>query len=467
MSAIVASGMDIPHPSGQRSSAAVQARTLLTWRWLVLTVGVLATAVFELAEGHRFDDVGFAIEFLSYGLIVPVLSWLLLTILAQNLTRRARSEDRFERYRQFTQQLAQRQDWDELTGFVTQFAGTFLSVVRASLYTYDHHETRLEFASEWRSNGLITISHPPSPELCATCPVLRLPRDPGLVQCQRSPDAYCMLLAYNNVRIGALILQGRPAQTFDKDRTDFIAAISPEVALAMALLIAYPRAVARAQATAQLDERRRITYELHDSLAQQIGYLHLALDRVAGDDAIAQSPRLRSELEQLRVVAGDAYERIRSVLSLLRSQQIADLPQAIADYADLVSRRSHLEIGIAAQGEPPQVSPEWYQCVFNLLREGLNNVEKHARALHAHVELAWSADSLRLSLTDDGVGFDPASTPADRRYGLAMMSERAAQLHGDLKIESAPGNTRLLLTIPYPRPPSTNGRAISPTRDRL
>jgi signal transduction histidine kinase len=461
--------MQPPNPSKRTSSADAQAQALLKWRWLAPAVGLPLITVLELIEGHALNDPHLYLKIFTYGLTVPFVGWLLLTILARTLVRSARNEERFEQHQRFTLQLSGRQDWGELTKFVTKFPGTILPLVRASLYTYDHQQARFEFVTEWNSLGVITFGRPFVPEICVACLLHKSPRGHGLVHCPMDADDHCLPLIYDSVLVGALQLKRRPGQTFSQDQIDFMISLSPEIALAMALLIAQPRQMAQAQVDAQIKERRRITYDLHDSLAQQIGYLHLALDRLTSNGEVAGSAQLQAELEQMRLIAGDAYERIRTTLSLLRTQENADLVRAIAEYAATVSRNAHLQIDVVPVGEPLPIPPTLGQNIFNLVREGLNNVEKHARASRAQIDLIWSADNLHLILTDNGVGFDASAPSPAGHYGLAMIFERVAEMRGEFKVESSPGQgTRLHFKIPFRRfQTNPNDRSSLPVRDRL
>jgi two-component system sensor histidine kinase DegS len=207
---------------------------------------------------------------------------------------------------------------------------------------------------------------------------------------------------------------------------------------------------------AQLVERNRLAYELHNSLAQQIGYLHFSLDQLAGDSQFSANSATRAELEKLRQLSDDTYEHIRRYLLSLRLEDAMDLPHAIADYAQQVARQANLKIEIATHGAPQSLSPQMCQSVFNLVQEALNNVKKHANARQVRLAVNWSADNLEISLADDGAGFDPSlSAPRPGRFGLVMMREQVDSLHGELTIDSSPLNgTRLKFKIPLQSQPA-------------
>jgi two-component system, NarL family, sensor kinase len=91
--------------------------------------------------------------------------------------------------------------------------------------------------------------------------------------------------------------------------------------------------------------------------------------------------------------------------------------------------------------------------IYRIAQEALHNVVKHSSATAARVELAMEDTELRLSIADDGVGFDPEATGANGSLGLVSMSERARFVHGRLSIEShADKGTRVEVRVPIVAP---------------
>jgi signal transduction histidine kinase len=445
-------------------------QALLRWRWLVLAVSLLLILLIELAEGHWWD-VHVWIEVLLFGIVVPFTTWLLLTLLARNIARRAEIERSLERHRRLTQQLAQYQDWHELTRFVASFPHTVLPVERSSLFIYNHRKARLELVTEWQTPRAPAAPAAQWPGACKACLISSSPELRRVVECTRAQDAnnharaddYCLPLSYRRVTVGFLRLLLESGCTPTQDQVEFIHAAAPEIALALALSIAQPRQMARARVEAQQDERRRIAWELHNSLAQQIGFLHLGLDRLAHVNGFAANESGRRELEHMREVANEAYEQIRNNLAILRSWEQADLVQAIAEHAQKIANRTHLKIDLRSEGESLLLPPQACQRVFSLVQEGLTNVERHARAQRAQIHLDWSDDRLSIDMADDGVGFDPTAVP-EGHFGLAMMRERAETLGGEFVVDSShDGGTRLTFKIPLSRleaGPAGSGRRV-------
>jgi signal transduction histidine kinase len=439
-------------------------RIFLRARWLVLGIISPVVLLIELYEDHPLPFL--LLEFAVYGLAIPLSLWFLLTLLAQSMARHARSEDDLNRHQYLNQQLALHQTWDELARFVMRLpAALGLPVERASLLVYDHRHARLKLVGDWNAatGATSAADFDPFYEICRACLSRRSPQLRDAFACGSALDAeagrrggrHCLALAYRGVMVGVLHLRCLRDETLSADHVKFMNEAAPDIALALVIAIAHTREMARLRNETLLDERRHLGYELHDSLAQQIGFLHLGLDRLATDARLREFESVQQELDRMREVAGDAYARIRDTLSIFRSQDITDLAQAIADYTQTLSRHAHVECSFTSEGEPVPLSPAVRRQAFDLVREGLTNVEKHARARQAHIALCWAADSLRVCVVDDGVGFDPQALLQGGHYGIAMMSERIADLGGELRVDSAPGRgTRLEFKIPLPGSPS-------------
>ncbi len=435
-------------------------QAFLQWCWWITLAGSLIILLNELRVGYGLTDVVFFFVFLLYALAIPFIYRLWRT----KHTQYAQHEDTLTRHQRLMHQLTQCQDWDELTGFVTQFPGLILPVKRTALFIYDHRQARLKFVAGWEASNGVTTSASTSlavNHICQTCLLVKVPALhsaplralPGR-QGAEPGEEFCLPLTYQSVLVGVLRLVSQPRQTFAPSQVEFMNAAASEMALALAALISRPSQIAQVRAEAQLAERRHIAHELHNSLAQQVGYLHLGLDRLLSNGRLIPDDPVRDELDHMRVVAGEVYERIRTIMVLLRSDGQANFPEAIANYARFVARQADLQINFTTEGEPLPLSAELCQALFGLVREGLNNIERHAQARQVEVCLRWSADQLEMSVIDDGIGFNPSGALQNGHDGLVMMRERAGMLGGEFSLDSAPGRgTHLSFTIPLQRPP--------------
>ncbi|PYS84136.1 MAG: histidine kinase [Acidobacteria bacterium] len=198
----------------------------------------------------------------------------------------------------------------------------------------------------------------------------------------------------------------------------------------------------RARFSAVLQERNRIAREIHDNLAQEILGVSVQLEIVARLMSVS-SEAARTHLDRARSLVRGSIAEARRYVWDLRSQSLEerDLPTALAE----MTRRLTAETGVQTQFEvsgtfrplPPQVEN-------NLLRigqEAVNNAVRHAQARTVVVNLDFDAGSVRLSVRDDGSGFDQQSQANGEgaHFGLISMRERADEMGGSVRINSRPG----------------------------
>jgi signal transduction histidine kinase len=205
--------------------------------------------------------------------------------------------------------------------------------------------------------------------------------------------------------------------------------------------------------TAIVQERERLSRELHDGLAQLVAYVLLRLDTVRELVDTGRRKEALAELDHLHAAADDLYADIRESIAGLRIR-VAEmgLSAALREYLDTFEERQGLAVDLRVEGLPPVLSPLVGFQLLRIVQEALANVRKHARATHAWVALTCPEPRLlRLVIGDNGRGFDPAAHPdGQRSFGLATMRERAASLGGALRVESRPGaGARVIVTVPF------------------
>jgi PAS domain S-box-containing protein len=204
---------------------------------------------------------------------------------------------------------------------------------------------------------------------------------------------------------------------------------------------------------AEEKERRRIASEIHDRLGQG-----LAMCRITASLSRAAAPG-----DAAAMLAG-LVTQLDSVIAEARSITWELCPAALYDHGvkaalePLAVSLKPRGITFSASGDDGADLPvEIRVALFKSLRECVNNIVKHARATSVAVTLARQGSLFVASVTDDGVGFDPALLPAtprqDRGFGLYSIRERLAAMGGRLDLESAPGKgTTALLTVPISAP---------------
>lgn len=205
------------------------------------------------------------------------------------------------------------------------------------------------------------------------------------------------------------------------------------------------RVLTRTIHTMQLD----IARDLHDTIGQNIGFLRMKLEHLSGDKRMKKSD-MQAELQTMSQAANESYDLIRGTLAVLQSGDSSDLSRVFSRYAEQIQERSAVQVEFSGEGEPRLLPPKRMRQLFYIFREALTNIEKHAQATHVWISINWDETSLRLTVRDDGKGFDPFSAQYGTHYGIKFMRERAELLNGSLKIQSAAGSgTNLEIWVPY------------------
>lgn len=209
--------------------------------------------------------------------------------------------------------------------------------------------------------------------------------------------------------------------------------------------------------SAVMQERERLSRELHDGVAQLVAYLLLRLDTIKELVEADRHQEAEAELERLRGVADEIYEDIRESITGLRTNvSERGLICALRDYVDQFEERHQILVSLQADDAADQLPPLAAFQLFRLVQEALTNIRKHAAAPEATVTLTSNGpDRLRIVIADDGQGFIPGSQKNSkaRPLGLTSMRERVEALGGTFQVNSRPGSgTQVTATIRIPRP---------------
>jgi signal transduction histidine kinase/HAMP domain-containing protein len=215
----------------------------------------------------------------------------------------------------------------------------------------------------------------------------------------------------------------------------------------LGIIVENHRLRTEAEEFAALEERQRLAREIHDAISQSV--YSLSLFARSAVDALDEGERdkLLSNLQAIETTALGAMREMRLLLYQLRETgQDEDLAAALETRFKQVENR----LGIQTRSAIPaglDLPSQARREVWRIIVEALNNVVKHAGASRVSVQIAAQADNLKVSIQDDGAGFDSrGSFPG---MGLRNMQTRAAALAGQLTVASAPGQGTLVqLSIP-------------------
>ncbi len=219
---------------------------------------------------------------------------------------------------------------------------------------------------------------------------------------------------------------------------------------------------------AVMQERERLSRELHDGVAQLVADLLLRLDTIKELVEADRQQEAEAELERLHGVADEIYKDIGESIAGLRTNVTErGLIYALQDYVDQFEERHQIPTRLRTDEAADQLSPLAALQLFRFIQEALTNVRKHAGAREATVSLTSNGpDQLRVVIADDGRGFSPGSqrNGKARPLGLTSMRERVEALGGTFHVNSQPGlGTEVTATIPIPRTRRENGHAALAT----
>ncbi len=192
---------------------------------------------------------------------------------------------------------------------------------------------------------------------------------------------------------------------------------------------------------AREEERRNITRELHDQLGQNLSVLGINLNtlktKMPGSDMISHIENSLTLIEQMT-------ESVRDLMADLRPPLLDEygLAAALRWYAEQFTARTGIEVTSEVHNLDTKIEPRIENTLFRIAQEAINNVAKHAQATHVWVELEMEHPVVRLTISDNGVGFAPRKIQkhdGNNGWGFVTMTERAEEIGGACRIESTPG----------------------------
>ncbi|SDZ31455.1 Signal transduction histidine kinase [Amycolatopsis xylanica] len=203
--------------------------------------------------------------------------------------------------------------------------------------------------------------------------------------------------------------------------------------------------LSQAREAGVLDERQRLSEEIHDTLAQ--GFTGIITQLEAARQARDNAAEWQRHLDNATALARENLAEARRTVHALRPQQLneATLPEALDQVSAQWSERASVPVQFTTTGTARPLHPEIEATLLRITQEALTNVAKHANAGRVGVTLSYMEDQVTLDVRDDGVGFAEVTWG----YGLTGMRQRAQRLSGTLDIESEPGGgTAVSATVP-------------------
>jgi signal transduction histidine kinase len=247
--------------------------------------------------------------------------------------------------------------------------------------------------------------------------------------------------------IGVACLFSRKPGLFKLNQLNMLQTIGNPIASA----IENARLYENVQAKAVLEERERISTELHDGLAQVLSYV--ITKSQATRQLLKKMTEANDYLVELENVAQEIYTDTREAILGLRTAISGDrsMVSALREYAVWFNQMHNIKTELTVGDRIiPALPPQTELQVIRIIQEALSNVRKHAEATRATINITAGDDNVTIMVEDDGKGFDAKKARKDwDKFGLRNMKERANSIRGNLLIESSPdAGTKVILVLP-------------------
>ena len=419
-------------------------------RWLSVLVPVAAVAVIELVSDGLLDEAfPFPLDTIAVVVLVAVLAWVFTGIAFRRIDRlsavlRARNAD-LERREASARSLhrvsvaaAALHDLDAILGVIVDQACSLLTADVAVLLLYGPDGIGRLAATSGPEAGFDRAGRYPGDE------ATRFVRPDLAVARLEAP------LQRAGATIGLLMVGSRLEHGLAADEVETLSSLANMAAIATE----NARLQTRLRELAVVAERERIAREMHDGLAQVLGYVNTKSQAIEELLAAGRMAEARSALSDLAAAARSIYVDVREAIIGLRSPVVpgVGLVAAVEDYVERFAEAAKIAIRVdasdAARGL--ELAPDVEAQIFRIVQEALTNVRKHAGAHRAEVGFSVDDGSLVVVVTDDGRGFALPSSPADRpQYGLRAMRERADSIGATVDwANAADGGLRVRLAVP-------------------
>jgi signal transduction histidine kinase len=190
--------------------------------------------------------------------------------------------------------------------------------------------------------------------------------------------------------------------------------------------------------------RQRIAQDLHDEIGSSLGSIALIAQDIRVDD-----PQAGEDLAEIKTIADESVAAMRDITRLIQSDRYGsdDLATLLRETAARLLRTIPHTLTVEAGTSSRKLPVDRQRDLILMFKEALHNITRHADAKTVGLKLRQTADSLVLTLQDDGKGFDP--TAATGGMGLTNLRRRAEKHQGRVDIVSTPQGTALTLTLPF------------------
>ncbi|HJV30607.1 MAG TPA: sensor histidine kinase, partial [Bacillales bacterium] len=261
---------------------------------------------------------------------------------------------------------------------------------------------------------------------------------------------YSVPLIYNQIVLGALFFGTRSKYILTEEREKMITSI----VRMLSIYLENQNLHRQIENQATINERRRISGEIHDGLAQSIGFINIQLHRLKKMIKNQELEKAMQEIEAAKEAVQDSYVELREAIDQLRD--ISGYNETLSEWVWKYTQDFQRTYGIHVNADLSlidkiQLSDEQRVQITRVIQEIFNNIRKHSHAKNVELNCKVQENILMLSIEDDGIGFDPEKD-YKRKYhgnGLVILKDRIQSIEGNLHIQSSYNEgTKIEIQIP-------------------
>jgi signal transduction histidine kinase len=422
---------------------------LIPWlasrRWWIIALISLGLLVFEVWEDQSDPSTLYhMLEMFIYVIFLGSLG-ILVGALVRSVQKQKKYLDILDTKHKINLELAGSDDWDSLVNRVVKFPSRIVAVEMSCLYV--QNPVTLEFVeiAHWEPDGDRTEIAHPDLKSCLICTSRENGGGYTFSACEQGelgeaggPGSrwFCLPVASGSDLIAVMQFQIGQGITLTSQQKLLFESIGDEIAVA--LKAGQVRQVMReiSDAEISLNERRKVSYFLHDNLAQNIGFLRLKLDQILREKDSLSQDQFRDDLVSMQDVTNDSYDTVRGILESLTPSAMPGFGSTISELARKLGKRAHLEVSFNTTGVALDLPVEVSRAMLYASQEILSNIEKHARATKLDIQIVWKEQEFSIHFSDNGVGFNPERVDTSKHFGLGILYDRLAAVNGRIGVSS-------------------------------
>jgi two-component system, NarL family, nitrate/nitrite sensor histidine kinase NarX len=246
------------------------------------------------------------------------------------------------------------------------------------------------------------------------------------------------LLSVDQSPLGALLVGNRRAKNFHQRQLTLMLTVAGQISL----VVQNTRQLSELQYKTMMEERTRLAREIHDGLAQTLGFLKLQTAQMLGYLERGDVGKLKQSIQTYYETLSVAYEDARYAIDGLRISPAGNrlntwIEQTLNEFLDNPGM-SQLDASLECMEVNSEILSEVQAQLIRILQEALSNVRKHAAARHVWISCYEQERDLVMEIRDDGCGFSPDDVPGHSQHGLRGMRERAELIRADFQVVSRP-----------------------------